>query len=325
MWAALAAIEQMRNQRPKKQLILRRKLEPGRAYLIRIPAEGSPSLAETDEELRNLRSSLAAPQVPGKLSRRKRRKARKASTEDVTVDSARIDEVARGLGATATLIETAATSSEEAAVSGGKARSRRQRREQAKTSKPQSGQELRGQKGTDAVAPEEPARVEKETEPEPPTPARRQPPKGSEQEAVQEESRTSEEPGGSEEEVETEPATPSRRLRRREARLQMLAGGADIDRDSLSRRRRRKLEGAERKAQGRPSRRRTRKAIKQQKKSVKASAAEPPAREPSKRRARKVRDAETKVAKLQAKVEKRSTRRRRRELKRAQAQLTRLS
>ena len=126
--------------------------------------------------------------------------------------------------------------------------------------------------------------------------------------------------GGDLEEEPEEAGAPtqlSRRKRRRAGRVASL-DEFDVDRQALSRRRRRKLKRAEKRARRRPSRRRMRKARHQQDRATAFT-------QPSRRRRRRLRAAEREVEYRAAKVEKRSTRRRRRKLRKAEKALDRLT
>ncbi|MDH3606107.1 MAG: hypothetical protein OER12_03840 [Acidimicrobiia bacterium] len=120
-------------------------------------------------------------------------------------------------------------------------------------------------------------------------------------------------------EKEAEPEEPAALGRRETRRAERLASldGFEVDRQSLSRRRRRKLRRAEARARRRPSRRRTRKARRQHKQAAAAL-------RPSRRARRKLQAATNEVEYRTAKVERRPTRRRRRKLKKAEKALGRL-
>jgi len=113
-----------------------------------------------------------------------------------------------------------------------------------------------------------------------------------------------------------EPAPLSPRKARRAERLASL-DEFEVDRQSLSRRRRRKFKRAEARARRRPSRRRVRRARSQHKQATAAL-------QPSQRGRRKLKAATNEVEYRNAKVERRSTRRRRRKLKKAEKALSRL-
>lgn len=122
---------------------------------------------------------------------------------------------------------------------------------------------------------------------------------------------------------DAEEPSVSRRTQRRQARLAGL-DEAELDRDALPRRRRRKLRRAERRAQKRPTRRRARRARRQQRKAKGAL-------DRLARKQAKLRRAEKRLAAAQAEVDKwrereakRSTRRRRRKLRKAEKALAKL-
>jgi hypothetical protein len=119
------------------------------------------------------------------------------------------------------------------------------------------------------------------------------------------------------------PVEVGRRRRTREARLATL-DVAEIDREALPRRRRRKLKRAERRAGRRPTRRRVRRARRQQKKSLRAIARAERRSRPSKRHLRKVTAAERELEYRQEKLAVKSTRRRRRKAGKAEKELARL-
>lgn len=129
---------------------------------------------------------------------------------------------------------------------------------------------------------------------------------------------------GDEEQTEEAPVEVGRRRRRRQARLATL-DEAEIDPDTLPRRRRRKLKRAERRARKRPTRRRVRRARRQQKKSLRAITRAERRSRPSKRHIRKVTAADRELEYRQEKLAAKSTRRRHRKAGKAEKELTRLN
>jgi len=325
LWAAATAVDQLRKRssRPDKELIVSKKLKPGESYVIRMPGAEEGSLAEslapgtriaeietTDEgsiasqlftAATELIGAAAEPDEAVSLSRRQRRQASRAVVEDdapAAEDPPKLSRRQRRK-ASRVVVEDDAPAAEDAPTLS--------RRQQRKASR---------------------AAIEEEAAPKL---SRRQRRKAS---AVEAEEDTSSAPSnglastlvdvaasfmGSDEEatVEVPIAKTGRRQRRRSDRLASLEE-VEFDRDALPRRRRRKLNRAERRARKRPSRRRTRRAKKRQKSAAKTYAKIERQSQPSRRRRRKLKGAERELDYRRTKVEKRSTRRRRRKLKKAE-------
>ncbi len=282
LWAAATAVDQVRkrSQGPKKELIASKKLKPGESYVIRMPGKDEGSLTD----------ALS----PG---------TRIAEIETVGDEGS----IASQLFGAATELIGAATeeaTEPEAAPS----LSRRQRRQAAKaaTEEPVAKLSRRQRRKATRHAAEEVAPASN----------------GSITSTLVDVAASF--TGSEAETVETPPEKVGRGRRRRAARLASL-DEADFDRESLPRRRARKLERSERRARRRPGRGRVRKARRRQRSAAKASAKlDRPAR-PSRRKRRKIRAAERDLEYRRAKVEKRSTRRRRRKLRKAEAALEKLA
>jgi hypothetical protein len=307
LWAAATAVDQLRKRggRPEKELIVSKKLKPGESYVIRMPGAEEGSLAE----------SLA----PG--------------TRIAEIETTDGGSIASQLFTAATELIGAAAAEPDEAVS----LSRRQRRRAARAvveddapateDAPKLSRRQR-RKTSRAVIEEEAA----------PTLSRRQRRKASAVE-TEEEAPGSASTGlastlvdvaasfmGSDETeaAEVTVAKASRRQRRRSDRLASLED-VEFDRDSLPRRRRRKLNRAERRAKKRPSRKRVRRAKKRQQGAAKTYAKIERKSQPSRRKRRRLKGAERELDYRRTKVEKRSTRRRRRKLKKAERAFEKLA
>jgi hypothetical protein len=296
LWAAATALDQMRKRSKSsgKELIATKRLKPGQSYVIRMPGKEEGSLAE----------SLA----PG--------------TVVAEIETNPEESVPAALLSVATDLLGAAKQESKKPVSAGPRRRRKTSVVPAQEDAPKPGRRERRRAAKAAKRAAEPA--EKLN--------RRQRRKASRAEV--EEATPTEETfasslvdvaasfmGGSDDApAEEPPVKVSRRRQRRSDRLASLAD-VEFDRDTLPRRRRRKLNRAERRAQKRPSRGRVRRARKQQKSAATASAKIDRRSEPSRRKRRKIRGAERELDYRRAKVEKRSTRRRRRMLKKAEKAL----
>lgn len=94
LWAAVTAVDQLRRRRkPEKALLLRKDLEPGATYVVRVPQQGQATMTETlssgglgSELLTAAAEFLTTEQVPVeepveagavRLSRRGRRRAKR--------------------------------------------------------------------------------------------------------------------------------------------------------------------------------------------------------------------------------------------------------
>jgi hypothetical protein len=299
LWAAATAVDQIRKRSrgSKKELIATKKLKPGESYVIRMPGAAEGSLAE----------SLA----PG--------------TVVAEIETNREQSIPTQLLSAATdLLGAATRESEELSP----ARTRQRRKTSlvaAEKDSEKPGRRQRRRAAREAQRAAEPAAKV----------SRRQRRRASR--APVEETVPAEESFGSslvdvaasfmagdDAPAEDAPAKLSRRQRRRSDRLTTLED-VEFDRDALPRRRRRKLGRAEGRARKRPSRRRVRKARKQQRRAASTSERIERRSRPSRRKRRKIRAAERNLEYRRGKVEKRSTRRRRRRLRKAEKAFQRLS
>ena len=288
LWAAATVVDQLRKRsRPERELIASKKLKPGQSYVIRVPGEDEGSLAESVK--------------PGTA----------VATIDASGDEGSI--TSQLFSAATGLIASAAEVSEESEEPAATAKPSRRRRRRAadEAAEAEASPKLsRRQRRKAARKDTEATPVEK--------------PNGSLASTLVEVAASFMEPGDEEAELQVETPKISRRQRRRTARLASL-DAVEFDREALPRRRRRKLDRAERLARKRPGRKRVRKARHQQKRAAKAYAKSERRAQPSRRRRRKIRGAERELEYLQAKVEKRSTRRRRRKLRKAEKAFKKLT
>lgn len=296
LWAAATAVDQMRKRSKGsgKELIATKKLKPGESYVIRMPGKDEGSLA----------ASLAPGDVVAEIE----------TNREASIPS-------QLLSVATDLLGTATAESEKSAS--GSSRQRRKTSLVANEEEPEKTSRRQRRRAAKAV--EEP--VEKLS--------RRQRRKAArveteEVEPVEESFASSlvdvaaSFMAGDEAPVEEAAAKESRRQLRRSKRLASLED-VEFDREVLPRRRRRKLNRSERKAQRRPSRKRVRRARKHQQRAAKESAKIERRSQPSRRKRRKIRGAERELEYRQAKVEKKSTRRRRRKLRKAERAFEKLS
>ena len=298
LWAAATAVDQMRKRGKSsgKELIATKKLKPGESYVIRMPGKEEGSLA----------GSLAP------------------DTLVAEIETNREPSIPAQLLSVATDLLGAATE-ESDGRSGGNRRRRTTSVVAADVDAEKPGRRQRRVAAREAKQAEEPAEKL----------SRRQRRKES-QTQVDENAPNGESFAsslvdvaasfmtGDDTPAEDVPVKLSRRRRRQSDRLATLAE-VEFDRETLPRRRRRKLNRTERRARKRPSRRRVRRARKQQKGAGKAYAKIERRSQPSRRRRRKIRGAERELDYRRAKVEKRSTRRRRRKLRKAEKVFRKLS
>ncbi|NNC93435.1 MAG: hypothetical protein HKN80_13180 [Acidimicrobiia bacterium] len=292
LWAAATAVDQMRkrSQRPKKELIVSKKLKPGESYVIRMPGKAEGSLAESlapgtlvaeietnreesiPAQLLSVATDLlgAAAEESGEPSPSR---ARRRESVSVVAGTAEVDKPSRRERRRAARAKKAA---DEPADKAGRRQRRRAARAEVEEAIPV------GESFASSLVDVAASFLEGDDDP-----------------------------------TEVVPGKVSRRRRRRSDRLATLEG-VDFDRDALPRRRRRKLKRAERKAENRPSRKRVRRARKQQKRATRSYGKIERRSQPSRRKRRKIRAAERELDYRRAKVEKRSTRRRRRKLKKAE-------
>ncbi|MDH3540584.1 MAG: hypothetical protein OEP52_11345 [Acidimicrobiia bacterium] len=297
LWAAATAVDQMRKRSKGsgKELIATKKLKPGESYVIRMPGKEEGSLAGSVSpgtvvaEIETNREQS----IPAQLL--------SVATELIGTATEKPAEPRRTRPRRTTSVVTA----EEAADGPARRRPRRAAREAKQAAQPVEKLSRRRRRQASRAQAEEPGPAEESF--------------ASSLVDVAASFMASDD--GPVEEV---PAGLSRRRRRRTERLATLER-VELDRDALPRRRRRKLDRSERRAQRRPSRRRVRKARRRQRGAARTNARMERRSQPSRRKRRKIRAAERNLEYHRAKVENRSTRRRRRRLRKAEKAFQRLS